>query len=989
MSFARCMLRLTAGLALAATCGLLTPIVHGRSAPAVVPVTRPALIAIAPAADAQLPVRIDSVSIRADLVGTLARTRVEIVVSNPNERVLEGQLQFPLLAGQVVTGFALDIDGHLRSAVPVPKAKGRQVFEDITRTQVDPALLQVTQGNNYSLRIYPLPARGQRRVQLELSETLTRDRADRATWRMPLQFGQPIGRLDLAVRVTGLCDAQQISAALGAHTLTATADRDGSLIRWTQVAFDTDAVLTVRHPGATGPVVATESDRGRIYFYADLPAGVDAAAQPRLAPRRLALLWDASGSGAQRDHAAELALLDAYLRHLGQVDVTLTVVRDAAEPPAHFRVRRGDWRALRERLQSIVYDGATNSSAMLVPADSDAALLFSDGLGNYGESGLPPSRVPLFTINASPRADTAALRVRAESSGGEAVDLVATSTREALRQLTTQRPRVVALGGSQVTELVATSVYAHQGRYQVAGLLTAPSGELSIHLLTPDGRRITRRVAIAHRDSASAPAIAARQWSQLRWTEMSADGERQRASMERLALSYRLLTPQTSLIVLDAAADYVRHAIAPPADEPALVQAVGHLAQQQAQRVAQARASQLARVSREFAERIAWWERSFPQDTPPAAPRAKAAAAPGSVGMVMESASADHARRELRSPAPAAPAQLAPARLAGASDRAPRSPTIALKRWQPDSPYARRMRAAADADDLYAIYLDERPGYLDSTAFFLDAADILAERQQPALALRVLSNLAEMNLEDRHILRILAYRLQQHGQALLALPLLARVRHLAPDEPQSWRDLGLALAGNGQHQAAVDALWHVVSQPWHGRFPGIELIALTELNAVAAHAQGSGVALDTGAIPPALLRNLPVALRVVLTWDADNTDIDLWVTDPDGQRAYYGHRLTYQGGAMSRDFTGGYGPEEFSLRRPKPGKYKVQAQFYGHRQQIVAPATTLMLQFITDFGTPQERNQRVVLRLSGAGQLVDVGEFEVAAAPDQTAVAPQ
>ena len=70
---------------------------------------------------------------------------------NPNRRVLEGKLQFPLRAGQVVTGFALDIDGALRDAVPVEKARAQQVFEDITRRSVDPGLLQTTAGNNYEL----------------------------------------------------------------------------------------------------------------------------------------------------------------------------------------------------------------------------------------------------------------------------------------------------------------------------------------------------------------------------------------------------------------------------------------------------------------------------------------------------------------------------------------------------------------------------------------------------------------------------------------------------------------------------------------------------------------------------------------------------------------------------------------------------------------------------------------------------------------------
>lgn len=118
-------------------------------------------------------------------------------------------------------------------------------------------------------------------------------------------------------------------------------------------------------------------------------------------------------------------------------------------------------------------------------------------------------------------------------------------------------------------------------------------------------------------------------------------------------------------------------------------------------------------------------------------------------------------------------------------------------------------------------------------------ANIRSERGQPALALRVLSNLAEMDLENRHLLRILAYRLLQGGHVTDALPILERVEWLAPDEPQSYRDLGLALA-----QA---------DQP-----------------------------LNLCRIDARPCRNLPLDLRVALSWDADNTDIDLWVVGPKG-----------------------------------------------------------------------------------------------------------
>jgi len=300
---------------------------------------------------------------------------------------------------------------------------------------------------------------------------------------------------------------------------------------------------------------------------------------------------------------------------------------------------------------------------------------------------------------------------------------------------------------------------------------------------------------------------------------------------------------------------------------------------------------------------------------------------------------------------------------------------IRLQPWAPDSPYARRLRDA-EPKDLYRVYLDERESHRTSTAFFLDVADLLFAKGQRLLAMRVLSNLAEMNLENRHILRVLGYRLLQAGDATAALPVFRRVRDLSPNEPQSHRDLGLAYAATGQSQKAVDALYEVVSRPWHGRFPEVELIALAELNAIVAT---SSVRLDMGRIDPRLLKNLPLDLRAVLTWDADNTDIDLWVTDPNGEKAFYGNRLTWQGARMSADFTGGYGPEEFSLKVAKPGKYKVEAQFYGHRQQIVAGATTLQVKLTSKFGTRAAKDQLVTLRLKSGRDVVLVGEFEVGA----------
>jgi len=201
-----------------------------------------------------------------------------------------------------------------------------------------------------------------------------------------------------------------------------------------------------------------------------------------------------------------------------------------------------------------------------------------------------------------------------------------------------------------------------------------------------------------------------------------------------------------------------------------------------------------------------------------------------------------------------------------------------------------------------------------------------------------------------------------------------RVLKIRGEEPQSRRDLALALAKLGQHQRAVDLLWEIVSRPWDGRFPEIEMIALEELNAIVAT---SGQKLDVSKIDPRLLKSMPVGLRVILTWDADNCDIDLWVDDPNGERAMYNHPLTHQGGRMSRDFTGGYGPEVFLVRTPKPGKYTVRINYYGDSRQTALGPVTAQVRLITGFGTPEEKEKLITVRLVDRKESLVIGSIEI------------
>jgi hypothetical protein len=972
----------TAGLA-AVSCPWLSSANAQTEHPPQIGVPPPRLVA----REARIPVQLESVDIRVDVAGHAVRQRIELVFRNPNTTVLEGELQFPLADGQTVTGFALDINGELRRAVPVEKALGQQVFEDVIRARVDPALLEATEGNNYKLRVYPLPPQGTRRVVLYVGQALARRGGNGARLDVPLSYGERVAHVGVEVRVAGIAAS---AITIGGRNVDPSAvvreqTPEGAHIRLRLADDQRDAAaaLTLALPDRAEPLVLTQRCNGRTYFYAEVP--VRAWAAPRPAPQTVAVLWDASGSGARREHARELAVLDVYFKALRNIDVQLVIGRDAAESPRRFSVRDGRWDDLRRALSAMVYDGATNLAALRAPADCDLALLFSDGLSNWGGTVAVASTPPLYALSAVRGVDAQRLRAVAHASGGEWLDLLALSAPGAARALQTRKARLLDMSSHTAEHLVSASPYAEGERVCMAGVLLASDATVELQFGMPGGQIRRQHVRVAPHaevatkaDADESIAFAAQRWAALRVSELEADYAQHRAEIRRVGKAFGLPTRETSLIVLDAIADYVRCEIEPPRS---LRAEYDRLRAQQ--RVAQRKhqADHLNAVAARFAAKVAWWEKSFPKGDQPAVSRSRSDALNGALEV----------RRAAPHSAPAAPAAASSAPLrqlaeSAVTDQArakkenagstAAQQTIHLTKWEPDSPYARRLRAASP-ETVYQHYLDERPDFANSTAFFLDAADVMFDKGLPELGLRVLSNLAEMELENRHILRVLAYRLLQAKQPALAIPLLETVLRLSPNEPQSQRDLGLAHAEVEHWQQAVDHLWEVVARAWDGRFPDVDLTALAELNAIAARAALRGTPVQTQAFDGRLMRNLPLDLRVVLAWDADNTDIDLWVIDPNGEKAFYGHQLTYQGGRMSRDFTGGYGPEEFALRSAKPGKYIVQAQFYGHRQQVVAPATTLMLRLATGFGTPAQKEEMITLRLSGRNDLITVGTFEV------------
>ncbi len=103
----------------------------------------------------------------------LAVTHVDQVFINTGDTTVEGTYMFPLPNDAVVQRFILWVDGKPVEGKVLSADEARQTYEDIVRTLRDPALLEYIGRGAFKASIFPIPAGGERRVELEYTQALT------------------------------------------------------------------------------------------------------------------------------------------------------------------------------------------------------------------------------------------------------------------------------------------------------------------------------------------------------------------------------------------------------------------------------------------------------------------------------------------------------------------------------------------------------------------------------------------------------------------------------------------------------------------------------------------------------------------------------------------------------------------------------------------------------------------------------------------------
>lgn len=923
---------------------------------------------------------LEIVQMRVDVVvvGNIATTNFDMVFYNPNDRILEGELIMPLAEGQEISRYALDIEGKLREGVVVEKVKARQTYEAVVRQNIDPGIVSKTKGNAFKTSIYPIPAKGKKRVVLALTETLSKHER-KLRYSLPMDAKQKIADFRLTVKV--IKGERQNGEVEGEfENVVFDTTNDAYWLEFARKDYQPKKALKFNIPlfQKSDYQVFTEERKGQTYFYINY-AVESFSESVRPISENITILWDKSFSADDRDIQKELKLLKKYLENKRKKQVTVIAFDYIRRENKLFEIA-DDATALIQFLEGVKNDGATRFDDLELPKKTDEILLFSDGVNRLGDEILKLPAVFVYPVVSSSGANYDWMKGIAKKTRANFVNLAVLSVDEAISKMESTR-RILPKCITDETQ-VADVIYKEG---QIAGILKSSYAEIVLSAgkfhsssgIVPFGystgvqNRANRVFEVINKGKGDAPV--ARIWAGLKIQELSMNYERNKEEITQIGKDFGIVTRNTSFLVLDRVQDYVTHGIVPPKE---LRKEYDEILAKQNQEKDKNKDTIFKKNVKHIEKLKKWYqnpESFFKEDKKILPP-----------GNIIYSSNSENAE-EINAVDDEVAVQdydsevleeivvtgYAPTTRVNADVEKKREHKLKTKikvlAWLPDAPYLKVLEQSHDFEKDYFKYKKEnklRP------AFYIEVANLLFQKKERAKAVRVLSNVLELDLENPELLKVAAHKLLQERELDLARTVFEEIKALRPEEPQSYRDLAMVYEAMGKYQKALDMYMHVLQNAW-GRFDDIKDIVFNEMNRlIALHKEQ----LNIETVPDAYIYEMPLDMRFTIDWTSNDNDIDLWVVDSSGEKCFYEHPYTRIGGKISKDFTAGYGPEEYSLKNKKRGTFTIYANYFGDNRQRITGPVTVYTRLYTNYGTKEEEVQTLSIQLASKKQTIQLGQ---------------
>ncbi|MBC7967104.1 MAG: hypothetical protein H7Z17_14415, partial [Fuerstia sp.] len=544
----------------------------------------------------------------------IARTTIEESFVNHTPGRLEGIFHFPLPQDASISGFGMWIGNDLIEADVVEKQRAREIYETILREKRDPGLLEWTGGNIFKARVFPIEARSEKRIKIVYTQVLPL-RANRYRYsyglRSELLRTKPLRELSLTVTVNSALALKSVTCPT--HTARSQMTEHSAQVEFSAQEYSPtrDFEVVCEVDGKQSDVVVVPHQRGEDgYFLIQLtPPGADGNWQreilPDGEPLQIVLLCDTSMSMDSEKRREQAEFVAAILASLGPDDHFQLVAADVAtawaspEPMTanaatiaaatkflSDRVSLG-WTNLDRAFEDTISKAPANAHIVYIgdgivsAGDTDPAA-FVKRLQQLASGGRQPSGTPrpqgnfrLHAVTLGNANDSVVMRGIANVGGGSArsisgeqtpqiaaLELLNEIAQPGLRDLKVEFRglKVAAVYPERLPNVAAGTQQILVGRYLPEG--ADQQGEIIV-----TGKRGSEEVRYAARvnlkGAEAGNSFIPRLWARAHLDQLLAQGGSQAVQDDiiRLSEEFHIITPYTSLLVLETDADRERFGV--------------------------------------------------------------------------------------------------------------------------------------------------------------------------------------------------------------------------------------------------------------------------------------------------------------------------------------------------------------------------------------------------------------------------------------------
>lgn len=544
---------------------------------------------------------IESHEVEVTVDNGVAVTKIAQVFRNTENRVVEALYTFPVPKNASVAGFSMWINGQEMVGEVVEKEKARQIYDSYKQVNRDPGLLEQVDYKTFELRIFPIAAGAEQRIEISYYQELDFD-AEWATYVYPLATvskpgldSRTQGRFALSFSARSEVPITELSspshpddfavAKRGSHGIEASLETaGGDLGRDLVIAFKAERAKTgldliaSKPPGEDG------------FFQLTLTAGDELEGKsPAL---DYLFLLDISGSMNDDGKLAQSrGSLGSFIGGLSPEDRFEVLAFNIDPRPLFGQLQAADDRN-KAQADDFLASQQAGGGTQLKPALETAwryhdpsrplvLVLLSDGMTEQRERAellrllaARPAGVRFFAIGVGNEINKPLLEQLAQQAGGFAAfvsagddfDRQAQAFRRKLLRPAAARPKIRFEGGgtydlepAELPDLFHGSPVRLYGRYREAGPATVL---LSAEI---DGRPIEKRIPIEFPSQAGDHPEIERMWASKKVDRLAkeADGKGSRdsatvAEIVRLGEAYSIVTEHTSFLVLENDGEYQR-----------------------------------------------------------------------------------------------------------------------------------------------------------------------------------------------------------------------------------------------------------------------------------------------------------------------------------------------------------------------------------------------------------------------------------------------